>query len=217
MIIIFAGPPGSGKGTQAQHFSSKYSLHHVSTGQMLRDEVERGSELGHIIKEKMGKGEFIDDNIILDLIKSTLKHGKHFIFDGFPRTLHQAQAFDTLLSDLNMKVDIVVDFNIDLEVLIERTIGRFSCRQCGAVYHEKMNPLPAGGRCLYCQGQEFSKRSDDTVEILTNRYQDYVKKTRPINDFYRNKKILKEIDSKRSISDVQTSVEILLNQLGLKA
>lgn len=217
MNIIFTGPPGAGKGTQAQYFAAKYGFNHVSTGQILRDEVQRNTPLGNQIKDKMFHGAFIEDSIILDLVSNVINQNKKNIFDGFPRTLIQAENFDKLLKKHSSKVDIVIDFNISLDVLIERTVGRFSCKKCGAVYHMTLNPLPASEACLYCYGKEFVKRADDTAEILKVRYEEYLEKTCLISDFYSKKGIVKQVDSSQLLSKVQSDVEVILNQIGIKA
>jgi adenylate kinase len=153
MILVFFGPPGSGKGTQAEVLQKQIpDLFHISTGDLLRQEIASGSDLGRSIQAKVQAGEFPKDELIMQLIEGILENNakKDILFDGFPRTLQQALAFDTLLGVVNLKVDIVFDFDVDANVLIERVSGRYMCRECGAVYHEKSKKPKVDSICDQC-------------------------------------------------------------------
>ncbi len=214
MILVFLGPPGCGKGTQAQFLREDCGFCHLSTGEMLRSEVETKSDLGLKIAETMKSGLYVSDEIILDIIKKNLDQAqaRDVLFDGFPRTLVQAKAFENVLESQGKKVDFVVYFSIADSVLVERITGRFNCTECGRVYHEKNNKPQVDGICDTCGGSRFIRREDDTEESLQKRLKIYYENTHPLIDFYKNKGILVEIDSSQSLNRVKEQVSSVINR-----
>jgi adenylate kinase len=198
MVIVFFGPPGSGKGTQAQKLKETMKdIVHVSTGELFRHEIAKGSELGRSIDAKIQVGELVADEIVMQLVSDVVKKNgkKQIIFDGFPRTLNQAIALDTLLGVENLKVDVVFDFDIDVQVLADRISGRYTCVRCGAVYHERTKNPKKQGVCDQCGCVAFDRRQDDNAQVLQKRVKIYQDDTLPIKEYYENKEVLKRIDA----------------------
>jgi adenylate kinase len=215
MVIVFFGPPGSGKGTQAQKLKETMKdIVHVSTGELFRREIAEASELGRSIDAKMQAGELIADEIVMQLVSDVIqKNGKkNIIFDGFPRTLNQAIALDALLGVENLKVDIVFDFDIDIQVLADRISGRYTCIRCGAVYHERTKVPKEKGVCDQCGGIAFDKRQDDNAQVLQKRVKIYQDDTLPIKQYYGNKGILKRIDASLDSEVVAHCIEAALKE-----
>ncbi len=218
MVIVFFGPPGSGKGTQSQELGKTIKdLIHVSTGDLLRQEIASASELGHRLKSKIEAGEFVTDDIIVQLVSGILRKNvkKDIIFDGFPRTLQQAIAFDTLLGVENLKVDVVFDFDIDVHVVIERVTGRYMCLGCGAVYHKKNKKPKVDSVCDQCGGIRFVERKDDSVDVLETRLKIYQEETLPVKKYYGDKGVLKRIDASLSPDEVTCFIKTALLEAGL--
>jgi len=218
MLIVFFGPPGSGKGTQAKELKKALEdVVHVSTGDLLRQEVASGSDLGHQIDARMRVGEFPTDEIVLELVKGVIKENaqKDIIFDGFPRTLNQAIAFDALLGVENLKVDVVFDFDVSTFELIERISRRYICQECGAIYHEQNKKPKVDGVCDQCGSSRFFKRPDDKVEVLETRLKVYQDQTLPAKEYYGNRGILKKIDASLSESEVTSFITASLLEVGL--
>jgi len=215
MIIVFFGPPGSGKGTQAQELEkTMQGLVHVSTGDLLRQEITSDSELGRNLKTQIEAGKFVTDDIILELVSGILGKNikKDIIFDGFPRTLHQAIAFDTLLGVENLQVDVVFDFDIDVHVLMERVSGRYMCLGCGAVYHKENKKPKVENVCDQCGGIRFAERKDDSAAALETRLKIYQKETLPIKKYYADKGVLKRIDASLSPKEVTRIIKTALTE-----
>jgi adenylate kinase len=218
MVIVFFGPPGSGKGTQAQVLEKKINgLVHISTGELVRQEIASQTELGREIEAIVQAGKFPKDEVIIKLAADILTKNakKDMVFDGFPRTLNQAIAFDTLLGVENLKVDVVFDFDIDVHVLIERISGRYFCRECGAVYHEKNKKPKIDGKCDQCGSSRFDKRADDTGDILKTRMKIYQEQTLPAKNYYRDKGVLRRIDASLPPSEVTKYINEALKEAGL--
>jgi len=190
MRLILLGPPGVGKGTQAKILIKQYSVPQISTGDMLRASVKNETDLGKKAKEYMDRGDLVPDNVIIGLIQERLKENDAqtgFILDGFPRTVAQAEALETLLSDLNIEIDKVIDIDTkDEDVIVERITGRRVCKQCGAIYHIKNMPPKVDGVCDACGG-ELYQRKDDNEATVRNRLKVYYDLTSPLKEFYKNK------------------------------
>jgi len=207
--MVFLGPPGAGKGTQASMLKSKYGIAHVSTGDILREAVKKGTELGKKAKEYMDKGLLVPDEIIIGIIEERLSEPdaqKGFILDGFPRTIPQAEALDQLLEEKGMTLSAVFLFNAGKETILERLTGRRVCRNCGALYHIKYSPPKVEGVCDKCGG-ELYQRDDDKEETILRRLEVYRKQTAPLIDYYKKKGILFELDANKDSKEVFAEIE----------
>ena len=195
--IVLLGPPGSGKGTQTERLAAEFGFTKISTGDLLREAVRNGTELGTKAKGYMDAGKLVPDALVIGLIKEKLKGLKGgVILDGFPRSLEQAKALDEVL-----KVGLAVDLKVDQEALIKRLTERRSCRKCNAVYHLEFNPPRKEGVCDKCGG-ELYQRSDDTEKVVRERFATYTERTAPLTEFYRRKGVLRSVDGMGSIDDV---------------
>ncbi len=212
MNIIFLGPPGSGKGTQAKILTEKFGIPQISTGDMLREHVGKGTDLGLKAKEYMEKGQLVPDEIILDMVKERLSESdaqKGFILDGFPRTVAQAEALDKILDSVGKKIEYVLALIVPDEELIIRLTGRRTCKNCGMMYHIKFKPPKEEGKCDACGG-ELYQRPDDNEETVKNRLKVYHQQTAPLIEYYKNKRILFEVDGSKSIEEItQQLLQIL--------
>jgi adenylate kinase len=206
MRLVFLGPPGSGKGTQAKTVAKSKRLTHISTGDVLRKEIKSGSELGVKAKSFMDAGALVPDDIVLNMIKDILqKSAGGFIFDGFPRTAAQAEALDRLLDELKLELDAVINLVVDDDEVVNRILGRFNCPNCGADFNIRMRPPKADKICDNCGG-ELIRRSDDTQEVIANRLKVYREKTKPVEDYYRSRGLLVDIDGKQNPDGVTASI-----------
>ncbi len=214
MNLILLGPPGAGKGTQSKRLEEKFKITQLSTGDMLRGEVASGSELGKQAKEIMEQGGLVSDEIIIGMISNRVdqddcKDG--FILDGFPRTVPQAEALDTMLSDKSLKLDHVIELTVDDEAMIERICGRYTCAKCGAGYHDKFQKPAKDGVCDSCGGAEFARRADDNEETVRNRLKAYHEQTAPIAKYYAKQGVLKQVDGMSAIDEVTRQLENLID------
>jgi adenylate kinase len=213
MNVILLGPPGSGKGTQAKRVEQAYGITQLSTGDMLRAATASGSELGLRVKSIMDSGQLVPDGIIIDMIADRIgqpdcRNG--FILDGFPRTLPQAQALDEMLARRGLRLDHVIEFEVDEPALVDRLAGRFGCQQCGASYHEHDNRPCVDGVCDVCGGCEFACRADDRPETVKARLEVYHRQTAPILPYYRDRGILRPVDGMAEIDAVTREIEKIL-------
>ncbi len=203
MNIILFGPPGAGKGTQAKKMVDFYGIPQISTGDILRANVRKGTELGLAAKAYMDNGELVPDEVLIGIIKSRLNEQdceKGFILDGYPRTIPQADALATILKEINKPIDIVLNLEVPDEELVERISGRLMCN-CGASYHRTFNPPKKEGVCDICGGEVF-QRADDKEEAVQNRLNVYKKQTEPLIDYYAKQGILVTLDGTRGIDEV---------------
>ncbi len=215
MNIILLGPPGAGKGTQAHHLVATRDMIQLSTGDMLREAKDSGTEMGKRVADVMARGELVTDEIVIGLIREKLEGGKGggFIFDGFPRTLPQADALGQLLSECGETLDAVIEMQVDDEALVDRITARSTCSNCGEVYNDNTKPIPADGICTKCgEAHEFTRRADDNEEALRNRLMEYYKKTSPLIGYYYAKDMLSSINGLGPVEDVQRSIAAILKR-----
>jgi len=214
MRLILLGPPGSGKGTQALRLIERYDLVHISTGDMLRQEIERRSDLGLKAKPYIEKGELVPGDIILGMIEGRIGESskKGFILDGFPRDISQAEALGAMLKGLGRDVDLVIDIEVDRKEIFKRLAGRRVCRSCEASYNVYFQPPKSEGICDRCGG-ELHQRDDDREETVKHRLDVYFNRTALLIDYYNKSKKLKSIDGSRSINEVSDSIASLLAAL----
>lgn len=220
MNIILLGPPGSGKGTQAQFLKEQYGLMHLSTGDMLRHEVSAGTTLGMKAKDLIDSGQFVSDSLILEMIGHYLDQPDYsvgVILDGFPRTAAQAEALDLMLKEKNMILDHVIELKVEEKVLEKRIVGRYHCQQCGAGYNEYFKLPQEPGICDVCGGNEFRRRADDEAEKLRTRLRLYREQTEPILPYYMGKGILEHVDAAQEISDVSINITKIIERPAQKA
>lgn len=197
MIFALFGPPGSGKGTQAKSLVDRLGIPQLSTGDMLREAIKSGAPLGVQAKEYMNKGQLVPDALMVGLIESRIKApdcAKGFMLDGFPRTVAQAEALDTMLKAQGLTLKDVVSFVVDKDELIARLSGRLVCSQCGTSYHEVTKPPRKAGVCDNCGGPVI-KREDDKPAVVKTRLETFLASTKPVEDFYRAKGRLREVDA----------------------
>jgi adenylate kinase len=211
--IILLGPPGAGKGTQAQRLEQQRGMVQLSTGDMLRHAVAAGTPIGVKAKAVMDAGELVSDAIVSALIGERLDSSadKGAIFDGFPRTQHQAEALDLLLSDRGRRLDHVIELEVDEEALVDRITGRFSCANCGAGYHDRFKLPRQDGSCDVCGAREFKRRPDDNEQTVRTRMAEYRAKTAPILPYYRDRGLVRSVDGMASVDEVAAQIDAILD------
>lgn len=214
MIVVLFGAPGSGKGTQAQLLVRDDGFTHISTGDLLRAEIDSGSPEGLKIKQIVDQGDLVPDELVFSLLETTLRRlgNKRVILDGIPRNLKQALDLDTLLAVQDRKVDIVVDLNAAPSELISRMTGRYSCKTCGAVYHEITRRPFIDGVCDHCGGKNFSKRSDDNMETAVSRLKVYDQETSPVREYYASQGKLKPVDASQGVDVIRGQIQLYVNE-----
>ena len=214
MNIILLGPPGAGKGTQAERLVATRGMVQMSTGDMLRAEKNAGTALGNRIKAVMDAGELVSDEIVSALIDSrlaALEPGQGAIFDGFPRTAAQAETLDGILAHNGRKLDRVIELDVDEDKLVARIVGRYTCATCGAGYHDTFKQPRVAGTCDVCGGHEFKRRADDNEETVRTRMAEYRAKTAPIIPIYEARGILTRIDGMADIDTVSAAIARVLD------
>ena len=215
MNLILLGPPGAGKGTQAQRLVERFDIVQISTGEMLRAAVKAGTALGTQAKAIMEAGELVPDDLMVALIAERIEQpdcANGFILDGFPRTVAQAGALDRMLAERGLALDRVLAIEVDEEALIERIVGRFSCADCGAGYHERFNRPSREGVCDQCGGANFTRRADDNRETMIARLAAYREQTAPIIPHYEAGGRFARVDGSGSIDAISAAIAAALQE-----
>lgn len=215
MNILIMGPAGAGKGTMSDLILKEYDIPHISTGDMLRENVRNNTELGLTAKSYMESGRLVPDDVINAMVEKRLQEDdcqKGYLLDGFPRTLVQAQAFEKISEKIGKPVECVLALEVDFDVLKERITGRRVCPKCGAIYHIHNFPSKVEGICDVC-GSELKQRSDDTVEKLTQRMEEYENSTKPVINFFEDKNVVKHLNAAEKPKIVFGKIQEALNQL----
>ncbi|MDE1147547.1 MAG: adenylate kinase [Azospirillaceae bacterium] len=213
MNLILLGPPGAGKGTQAQRLERKFGLVQLSTGDMLRALKDSGSPLGQQAKEIMAAGKLMPDAIMVEMIAERITQpdcAKGFILDGFPRTVPQAEALDRMLDEKHLKLDHIIEMVVDDAALVTRVTGRYTCAKCGTGYHDSFHQPKVAGVCDICGSTEFKRRADDNAETFTKRLAEYHALTAPILPYYQAKGVLKQVDGMAEIDEVTGQLETII-------
>ncbi|WP_124040552.1 adenylate kinase [Clostridium perfringens] len=208
MKIVLLGPPGAGKGTQAKSISNRYSIPHISTGDIFRKNISENTPLGIEAKSYMDNGQLVPDEVTINMVKDRLQQDdckNGYLLDGFPRTVHQAEALDNFLTEREESIDTALLIEVPKEFILERMTGRRVCPSCGASYHIKFNPPANDGKCDLC-GSDVIQRKDDTEETVKERLDVYENQTQPLIDFYKNKKQLSVVDGTQAINEVFESI-----------
>ncbi len=213
MNIILLGPPGAGKGTQARYLVETRDMIQLSTGDMLREAKDSGTEMGKKVAEVMARGDLVTDDIVIGLIREKLEGDSKggFIFDGFPRTLAQADALSDLMASTGQSLDAVIEMQVDDAALVERITGRYTCGDCGEVYHNDTKRPEVEGVCDNCGASNMKQRADDNEESLRQRLMEYYKKTSPLIGYYYAKGQLHTVDGLADIDDVRTAIATILD------
>lgn len=213
MKLILLGPPGAGKGTQATFLQEEFSLAKLSTGDMLRAAAASGSEIGKHVQEVMKKGQLVEDEIMVRLIKDRIAEpdcANGFILDGFPRTLAQAEALDDMLSAEGKQLDYVIELAVDDNALVQRISGRYSCSSCGEGYHDMFKKPRQENICDKCAGITFTRREDDRAETVIKRLEAYHKMTAPLLPYYEKQGVLASVDGMAAMDKVRMEIKALL-------
>jgi adenylate kinase len=213
MNLILLGPPGAGKGTQAQRLQESRGLVQLSTGDMLRSAVAQGTEIGRRADAVMKAGQLVPDDIVVSIIAERIKQPdcrNGFILDGFPRTVAQAEALDRMLAERGLKLDKVIEMQVVDDVLVDRITGRFTCGKCGAGYHERHKPTRVPGVCDICGSTDLRRRADDNPQTVKSRLAAYHAQTAPLLPYYRNRGVLASVDGMAVIDDVAGQIDRLL-------
>lgn len=208
MRLILLGPPGAGKGTQAEFIIDKYGIPHISTGDIFRKNIKEGTALGTRAKSFMDKGELVPDSLVVEIVEDRLKEAdckEGFLLDGFPRTEVQALELDKVLEKMGVDLNAVINIKVNPEILVSRAIGRRICRTCGATYHVNNNPPKIEGICDKCDG-ELYQRSDDVEETVKNRINVYVNETSPLIHYYEKRGKLVDIEGEQDIDVVSKDI-----------
>lgn len=212
MNVIFMGPPGAGKGTQAERIVSEFEIPHISTGDAFRAAMSQGTPLGIEAKGYVDKGLLVPDEITVGIVRERLQQPdcqKGFLLDGFPRTISQAEALDDILLSMSRKIDHVINLSVDRSLLLARLTGRRICKSCGSTYHVMFNAPQSEGVCDKCGG-ELYQRSDDTEEKVGTRLDEYINKTAPLLQYYQQKDILRQVNGEQDINEVTAQISSLL-------
>lgn len=212
--IILLGPPGAGKGTQAKRLVDERAMVQLSTGDMLREAKTSGTEMGKLVADVMARGQLVTDEIVIGLIaeKLAVDSGGGFIFDGFPRTLKQADALADLMARTGQTLDSVIEMQVDDAALVARITGRFTCGACGEVYHDATRPTQVAGTCDVCGSHDMKRRADDNEDALKTRLMEYYKKTSPLIGYYYAKGQLESVDGLAEMDAVGEAIAKILDK-----
>ncbi len=213
MIIILFGPPGAGKGTQAQLLEKNRGLVQLSTGDMLRAAVAAETHYGKKAKDKMDAGQLVSDDIVIGIIADRIKADdckNGFILDGFPRNVAQAQALDVMLAEEGVKLDAVVQMEVDDAALVDRVSGRYTCAKCNEGYHDTNLKPAVEGVCDNCGSTEFKRRDDDNAETVAKRLDEYYAQTAPVLPYYAEQGILQQVDGMAAVNEVAAQIDAVL-------
>ena len=214
MNIILFGPPGAGKGTQADNIVKNFSLHKVSTGDLLRKEITNNTNLGRKIKSIVDNGLLVSDDIINNFVEQVLSNKNFYnrlIFDGYPRTLHQAKKLDSFMKKYNQKISCVLSLNVDKKTIIKRILGRQTCSNCGLIFNQYYKPSTDKNHT--CDPKYLNKRSDDNEKTIISRFETYLSKTLPILDFYKDQKLLHQINGVGQINQIYKEIQAIITPL----
>lgn len=204
MKIVLLGPPGAGKGTQAKSISNRYSIPHISTGDIFRKNISENTPLGIEAKKHIDKGQLVPDEVTINMVKDRLQQDdckNGYLLDGFPRTVNQAEALQEFLLERNEDIDTALLIEVPTTFILERMTGRRVCPSCGASYHIKFNPPTIAGKCDVC-GSDVIQRKDDTEETVSERLDVYERQTQPLIDFYKERNLLSIVDGTKAINEV---------------
>jgi adenylate kinase len=215
LFLVLLGGPGAGKGTQAERLAEALDIPQVSTGDLFRENLKKDTELGLLAKGYMERGELVPDEVTVGMVRERLARpdaGRGAILDGFPRTIAQAEALEKLLAELGHKLAVVPNIEVPEDVLLARLAGRWTCRKCGAMYHQLFSPPQEDGVCDRCAGQ-LHQRPDDTPETQKHRIVVYLEQTAPLIDYYRDKGLLVEVDGRPGIDQIQAELLEIIGAL----
>ncbi|MBQ1612632.1 MAG: adenylate kinase [Alphaproteobacteria bacterium] len=215
MHLVITGAPGTGKGTQAGVLKRKYGICHLSAGDMLRDEIKKGTAVGKKLEPLLAKGSFAPDDLIIEMVSNRIeekdcKNG--FILDGFPRTIIQANVLDDMLAKKGIKLNAVLEIVVPDAIIVERILGRYTCATCGESYSDKFHKPSVAGVCDVCGGTKFSKRLDDTKETVEKRLEKYRAITYPTIEYYRKEGVLRNVDGNGTVDVVAERIEDVLEK-----
>ena len=214
MNVVIFGPPGAGKGTQANNLVKEFNLCKISTGDLLREEIKKKTKLGNDIENIINKGNLVSDDIINNLIENISSKKENYnklIFDGYPRNLNQAKKLDILTKEFNQKISCVLSLNVDKETIVKRILGRQICKKCGVIFNEYFNPATTDNHS--CSPKFLKKRSDDNEKTIDKRFITYVDKTLPILNYYKEQKLLYEINGKAEINEIYDKIRNIITSL----
>lgn len=214
MQLLLLGKPGSGKGTQSKRIAEDEGIPAISTGDLIREAIAEGTELGRRFKSYTDSGQLVPDELVVAMVEERLGHSdcaKGFLLDGFPRTVPQAEALETMLERLGKPLDVAVNITVPDSILVERATGRRVCKECGATYHVKFAPPAEAGQCDRCHRPTLVQRDDDREDVVRARVREYKEKTAPLLEFYDARGLLRQVDGVGTPSDVEQRIEEVLH------